>query len=47
MMVYDKTARKSFDNVDEWLAEVDKYSNDNTVKILLGNKCDASENVTT
>ena len=47
MMVYDKTARKSFDNVDEWLSEVDKYSNENTVKILLGNKCDALENITT
>ena len=43
IMVYDKTSRKSFDNVDEWIGEVDKYANDNTVKILLGNKCDLEE----
>lgn len=39
-MVYDKTDRESFDNVDGWINEVEKYSTQNQVKILVGNKSD-------
>jgi Ras-related protein Rab-18 len=41
ILVYDITDRKSFENVKEWLAEVDIYStHDNVVKMLVGNKID-------
>lgn len=40
---YDTTDRDSFDHVDSWLQEVNKYASDKTVKVLVGNKCDKSE----
>ncbi|KAF4741507.1 Ras- protein rabd1 [Perkinsus olseni] len=43
MMVYDCTHRESFDNIDTWLSEVNRYANDSTVKILIGNKSDLKE----
>jgi Ras-related protein Rab-1A len=43
ILVYDKTKRKSFDSVENWITEVDKYASENTVKILLGNKADLDE----
>ena len=38
IMVYDVTSQESFDHVEEWLSEVDRYANENTSKLLLGNK---------
>jgi Ras-related protein Rab-1A len=40
IMVYDVTSSESFDHVEEWLSEVDRYANENTSKLLLGNKAD-------
>lgn len=40
IMVYDVTNLDSFDHVEEWLSEVDRYANDNTSKLLVGNKAD-------
>mmetsp|Transcript_99802 Transcript_99802/g.281765 ORF Transcript_99802/g.281765 Transcript_99802/m.281765 type:complete len:216 (-) Transcript_99802:59-706(-) len=40
IMVYDICDRESFAHVDEWLNEVNRYVNESTCKILLGNKCD-------
>jgi len=40
IMVYDVTSQESFDHVEEWLSEVDRYANENTSKLLLGNKAD-------
>lgn len=40
VLVYDICDRDSFNNVDDWLNEVNRYVNDNTCKILIGNKCD-------
>jgi Ras-related protein Rab-1A len=40
IMVYDVTSAESFDHVEEWLSEVDKYANESTVKLLVGNKAD-------
>merc|ERR1719398_246870 len=39
-MVYDTSDRDSFLHVDDWLNEVNKYANESTCKILIGNKCD-------
>ena len=40
IMVYDVTSSESFDHVEEWLSEVDRYANENTSKLLVGNKAD-------
>jgi len=40
IMVYDVTSSESFDHVEEWLIEVDRYANENTSKLLIGNKAD-------
>jgi len=45
--VYDKTKRDTFDHVEEWLAEVEKFSDEHTVKFIIGNKSDLEEVVTT
>lgn len=39
-MVYDITDRTSFDNVKVWLAEIEKYVDERTVKFIVGNKND-------
>ena len=39
-MVYDTTDKESFQHVDSWLQEVNKYASENTVKVLVGNKSD-------
>mmetsp|Transcript_28352 Transcript_28352/g.81484 ORF Transcript_28352/g.81484 Transcript_28352/m.81484 type:complete len:217 (+) Transcript_28352:94-744(+) len=44
ILVYDICDRESFAHVDDWLNEVNRYVNESTCKILIGNKCDmASE----
>ena len=40
MQVYDITDRESFDNVKQWLNEIDRYACENVNKLLVGNKSD-------
>jgi Ras-related protein Rab-1A len=40
VLIYDVTDRDSFNHVDDWLAEVNRYVGDGTCKVLIGNKCD-------
>mmetsp|Transcript_25179 Transcript_25179/g.37047 ORF Transcript_25179/g.37047 Transcript_25179/m.37047 type:complete len:211 (+) Transcript_25179:51-683(+) len=40
IMVYDVTSMDSFDHVNDWLKEVNRYSSEGTCKLLVGNKCD-------
>lgn len=35
---------ESFNNVKQWLNEIDRYANDSVCKLLVGNKCDLIEN---
>jgi Ras-related protein Rab-18 len=48
IVVYDQGNEKSFNNVQFWLREVDKYSNNpNCHKIIVGNKIDTEKLVVT
>ncbi|KAI9072624.1 hypothetical protein K1719_045420 [Acacia pycnantha] len=44
IIVYDVTDQESFNNVKQWLSEIDRYASDNVNKLLVGNKCDLKEN---
>ncbi|XP_024990351.1 ras-related protein RABD2a-like [Cynara cardunculus var. scolymus] len=43
IIVYDVTDLESFNNVKQWLSEIDRYASDNVNKLLVGNKCDLAE----
>lgn len=40
LLVYDVTQQKSFDNLDGWLADIDKHADRTCKRVLVGNKCD-------
>uniref|UniRef100_A0A6N2LPA4 Uncharacterized protein n=1 Tax=Salix viminalis TaxID=40686 RepID=A0A6N2LPA4_SALVM len=44
MVVYDVTDQESFNNVKQWLNEIDRYASDNVNKLLVGNKSDLTAN---
>lgn len=41
--MYDVTDQESFNNVKQWLNEIDRYASENVNKLLVGNKCDMAE----
>ncbi|CEF61026.1 Small GTPase superfamily and Ran GTPase family and Small GTPase superfamily, Rho type and Small GTPase superfamily, Rab type and Small GTP-binding protein domain and Small GTPase superfamily, Ras type and Small GTPase superfamily, ARF type and P-loop containing nucleoside triphosphate hydrolase domain-containing protein [Strongyloides ratti] len=43
IVVYDTTDQESFNNVKQWLQEIDRYACENVNKLLVGNKCDLTE----
>ncbi|KAH8516592.1 hypothetical protein POPTR_002G138400v4 [Populus trichocarpa] len=44
IVVYDVTDQESFNNVKQWLNEIDRYASDNVNKLLVGNKSDLTAN---
>lgn len=45
IMVYDVSNEESFNHVNDWFVEVNRYSAEGTSKILVGNKSDKSDKV--
>ncbi|PPS14722.1 hypothetical protein GOBAR_AA05859 [Gossypium barbadense] len=37
VIVYDVTDQESFNNIKQWLSEIDRYASDNVNKLLVGN----------
>lgn len=46
-MVYDVSNQESFDHVNDWLSEVNRYASEGTCKLLVGNKSDKTDKVVT
>merc|ERR1739848_375955 len=42
VVVFDLCDRDSFNHVDDWCTEVNRFVSETTKKILIGNKCDVS-----
>ena len=47
MLVYDISDEFSFANVRNWMLHLDKHTDSNTVRILIGNKIDSEYRVCT
>ena len=41
--MYDVTNKESFDNVRQWMQEIEKFAASSVDKLLVGNKCDLEE----
>eukprot|EP01130_Rhizamoeba_saxonica_P001707 TRINITY_DN1156_c0_g1_i2.p1 TRINITY_DN1156_c0_g1~~TRINITY_DN1156_c0_g1_i2.p1 ORF type:complete len:199 (-),score=41.86 TRINITY_DN1156_c0_g1_i2:76-672(-) len=41
VLAYDMTNIRSFENVRKWISDINTYGEDNSVVIVVGNKCDA------
>ena len=38
--VFDLTERESFEHIEKWLDEINKYAKENVMRFLIGNKSD-------
>ena len=41
LLVYDVTDRGSFENISNWVGQIEQHADINVTKVLVGNKCDA------
>ncbi len=44
VIVYDITERETFEHIEKWLNEIEKYAKENVLKFLVGNKIDLNDN---
>ncbi len=43
LIVYDQTDKSSFDHLNDWLDDILKYTTDEPIKLIIGNKDDLNE----
>jgi len=43
MLVYDVTNEKSFENIKNWIRNIEEHASSDVEKMILGNKCDINE----
>merc|ERR1712062_666420 len=43
MLVYDITNEKSFDNIKNWIRNIEEHAAQDVEKMILGNKCDMND----
>jgi Ras-related protein Rab-8A len=43
MLVYDTTNEKSFENIKNWIRNIEEHASTDVEKMVLGNKCDISD----
>uniref|UniRef100_A0A8C7Z9T8 small monomeric GTPase n=1 Tax=Oryzias sinensis TaxID=183150 RepID=A0A8C7Z9T8_9TELE len=43
MLVYDITNEKSFDNIKNWIRNIEEHASSDVEKMVLGNKCDIND----
>jgi small GTP-binding protein len=43
VLVFDVSSIATFNNLSDWLSEVERYAGNNVHRVLIGNKCDLSE----
>lgn len=43
ILAYDSTSEESFNNVKNWISQVNQHAQPGVQKILLGNKCDMED----
>ena len=45
ILVYDCTDQTTFNNISNWLKQIDQHANTNVAKVLVANKCDRQDKV--
>ena len=40
LLVYDVTDEQSFNNIRNWMRQIQQHASENVNKVLIGNKCD-------
>jgi len=45
ILVYDCTDQQTFNNISNWLKQIEQHANSNVAKVLVANKCDRAEKV--
>ena len=43
LLIFDVTETESFESLKNWLIEIEKNTNKNVIKLLIGNKCDLED----
>lgn len=43
MLVYDITNEKSFDNIKNWIRNIEEHASSDVDRMIIGNKCDIEE----
>ncbi|VDN41034.1 unnamed protein product [Gongylonema pulchrum] len=43
MLVYDITNEKSFENIKNWIRNIEEHASSDVDRMIIGNKCDAEE----